>query len=142
MKTIGTAILAGVAGCLVTLLVMHGNRDAFAARPEQVKEVRTEKLVLVTATGAVKAVLGTDKDGRPVLAMVDTKEKVRFSLAITGDDSPALSMTDGKERVLIGLAVTAKDDGAVTLMDNKGKVQAALSIEGGTGKLRLNGKER
>ncbi len=142
MKSIVAAVLACVAGCLVTLLVVHGSGDAWAARAEQVKEVRTEKLVLVDAKGGVKAVLATDKTGRPVFAMVDGKGNVRISIAITDNDLPAIGMTDNKDRSVIGMAVTMEDDAALTLMDRKGAVQAALLIENGTGKLQLNGKDR
>lgn len=142
MKTIVAAILAGVAGCLVTLVMVHGNGDAWAARAEQVKEVRTERLVIVTPDGSVRAVLANDKGGRPVLAMVDGKGNVRISIAITSKDVPAIGLTDSKDRAVIGLAVTAKDDAAFTLTDQKGKVQAALAINGGIGKLLLNGMEK
>ncbi|MBI5577469.1 MAG: hypothetical protein HY896_14045 [Deltaproteobacteria bacterium] len=141
MKSIVAAVLAGVAGCLVTLVMVHGNGDAWAARAEQVKEIRTERVVLVDAKGGLKAVLGTGNDGRPVFAMVDGKGNVRISIAISSNDSPAIGMTDSKNRAVIGLAVTNNDDAALTLTDNQGKVQAALGIQKGSGKLKLNGKD-
>jgi hypothetical protein len=159
MKNVLTIVLTAAVSSAATFALMRAVPDAHAAAPRQEppspclhapsglagfgaqdKEYRGEKFVLVDGKGEVKAVLATDKNGKPVFAMVDGNGKARISLAITKDDTPALGFTDSKDRAIIGLAVTDDDDAAFTLSDKKGKVQAALSVEGGTGKLHLNGE--
>ncbi len=141
MKNVLTIVLTAVVSSAATFALVRAVPDAHAAAPQD-KEYRGEKFVLVDGKGEVKAVLATDKNGKPVLAMVDGNGKARISIAITKDDTPALGFTDSKDRAIIGLAVTDDDDAAFTLSDKKGKVQAALSVEGGTGKLHLNGEVR
>lgn len=135
-------LLTGLLSSAATIVLTSGVSEAHAASVSQDKTVKAEQFILLGKKGEVRAVLSCGKDGQPVFAMVDQNEKVRVSLAITKDGSPALGFTDSKERSVIGLAVTEDDDAAFTLMDKKGDVKAALAVQGGNGKLMLNGKEQ
>ncbi|OHB77689.1 MAG: hypothetical protein A2Z34_09770 [Planctomycetes bacterium RBG_16_59_8] len=128
---------AGLLGGLAAGVLFFGNTTDAAPGDD----VRTKRLILLNDKDEVRAVLATDKTGRPVLAFCDSKGNVRISIAITNDDCPAIGMTDAKDRSIIGLAVTEANDAAFTLMDEKGEVRAAVGIEKGAGKFLLEGKE-
>jgi len=83
MKTL-TAVLAGMAGALVSLALV----GAGGTTGKTSQTIRAERFEVVDATGKVSAVLGMRTDGTPGLWLFDKAGTERVGLVVDKDGTP------------------------------------------------------
>ena len=94
--------------------------------------LRSQRIELVNAKGAVRAILGTDADGSTGLFIHDPAGNLRLSLTHDTDQS-ALFIHDEEGTVRIGIAQFAHGGGGVALHGAESKGAAVLyPKEGGS----------
>lgn len=116
-------MVIGVA-CVVSAATTVGvvNTTAF-------ETVKTERLEIVDAKGAVRGVAATTDDGDIVLALTDKAGKPRIAVVVADDGTPSVALIDGKEQPVLAMAINEDSTAAFNLQDTKGTVRGALTID-------------
>jgi hypothetical protein len=132
-------------GLVVTLLMGQSGRNVV---PEVIE---AQRFVVKDATGKSVAALGTDRDGAPLLVLMnsdgrlaatldvtaqkkptltlyDRNSKGRLILAVDSDGSPALAMNDKNGTPRIGLAVATQGSGGLVLYGDRNAARASLGL--------------
>lgn len=112
----------------ITLAVSMGQSERGAGGGHVVE---AERFVLRDATGAIRARLSADSQGRASLAILDKREKSRVALGVSADGAPVLVFGDADGRTT-RLEMSIKPDGttAIGLGDSTGKFRATMEVKG------------
>lgn len=134
-----------VFGVGVTLLMGQASRSAV---PEVIE---AQRFVVKDAAGRSIAALGADRDGAPLLVLMNSEGRLAATLDVTARNKPALTLYDrsGKARALlatdtdgspalamndqagtprIGLAVATQGSGGLVLYGDRNTARASLGL--------------
>jgi hypothetical protein len=115
------AVAGGIAGAGLPLV-----GEAWA---QQSRTLRTQRLEIVDAAGDMRAFVGMNRDGKPMVALYSDKQKVKFMLVLGDNDIPILVMNGKAGHDIIGMSVNDDDTAAINWSDRANKVRGALTIE-------------
>jgi hypothetical protein len=103
----------------------------FVAQQSQTsnKSVRAESFFLRNATGENLAVLGSDTDGMPSLALLDPRKKVRLLIYLQRDGLPGVSLLDPQSRNRATLSLNQDQDPSLVLFDAQNNLRAVFGLD-------------
>ena len=131
---IGVALLMGQTGRSVVPEVVEAQR--FVVKDTSGKSIAAlgsdrdgaPLLVLMNSNGRLAATLDVTVHKKPTLTLYDQDGKGRVVLAVDSDGSPALAMNDKTGTPRVGLAVATQGSGGLVLYGNGNAARASLGL--------------
>lgn len=131
---IGVTLLMGQAGRSIVPEVIEAQR--FVVKDGLGKSIAAlggdrdgaPLLVLMNADGRLAAALDITAQRKPTLTLYDRDGKSRVVLAVDSDGSPALAMNDKTGTPRIGLAVATQGSGGLVLYGDRNAARASLGL--------------
>jgi hypothetical protein len=130
----GVAFLMGQAGRSVVPEVIEAQR--FVVKDASGKSIAAlgadrdgaPLLVLMNSDGRLAATLDVTSQKKPTLTLYDGAGKSRVVLAVDADGSPALAMNDKTGTPRVGLAVATQGSGGLVLYGDRNAARASLGL--------------
>jgi hypothetical protein len=127
------AFTGGLRWLVAALVVAIGIALVFflVAQQSQIsnKSVRAESFFLRNAAGNNIAVLGSDADGMPSLALLDAQKKVRLLIYLQHDGLPGLSLLDPQSQTRATLSLNNDQDPSLVLFDAQKDLRAIFGLD-------------
>jgi hypothetical protein len=131
---IGVTLLMGQAGRGIVPEVIEAQR--FVVKDASGKSIAalgadrdgSPLLVLMNSDGRLAATLDVTAHKKPTLTLYDRDGKSRVVLAVDSDGSPALAMNDKTGTPRVGLAVATQGSGGLVLYGDRNAARASLGL--------------